>query len=85
MEQHSMVTYEGQGRRTIQSITKRREIAQAAATKAENFVEQNLLFDEEVGADIAQESVGWTVAIFGGFGLSVLFCVALFINMIGGF
>lgn len=85
MENTKLVTYQGAGKRVIMTTTKRREIAQAAATKAENFVEQNLLFDEEVGADIAQESVGWTVAIFGGFGFSILFCVALFINMIGGF
>lgn len=76
---NQMVTCQGAGKRIIMTATKRAELAKQHAADA-------LLFDEEVGADIAQESVAWTVAIFGGFGLSILFCITLFINMmIGGF
>lgn len=79
MENTKMVTYEGAGKRIIMTATKRAELAKQQAADA-------LLFDDEVGADIAQESVAWTVAILGGFGLSILFCITLFINMmIGGF
>lgn len=80
MENTKLVTYEGAGKRIIMTATKRAELAKQQAADA-------LLFDEEVGADIAQESVAWTVAIFGGFGVSLLFCITLLINMLmnGGF
>lgn len=52
-----MVTYEAQGKRTIMTVSKRRELAQKAADK----LAAELLFDEEVDADIATDDVPFTI------------------------
>lgn len=88
MENTKMVTYAGNGKRIIMSTTKRHEIAEVAATKATNIVEQNFLFDEEVGAELdefAPEDKAFTYFAIGSFSAAVLFTATMLVNTIGGF
>ena len=89
MENTKMVTYAGNGKRIIMSTTKRHEIAEAAATRATNIVEQNFLFDEEVGVELdefATEDKAFTYFAVCSFGAAVLFTASMLINnTIGGF
>lgn len=75
MENTKLVTYHGAGKRVIMTTTKRRELAQTAATKAENFVEQNLLFDEEIEDDRA-----FTFFAIGSFGAALAITATIFVE-----
>lgn len=74
---NQMVTYQGAGKRIIMTATKRAELAQAAATKAESIVEQNFLYDNEM--DVAEDRA-FTYLAFGSFVMAIAITATIFVE-----